>query len=201
MVYGQESDFYLFDDKGRHKFLGKTRYRIANNHHRGGQSQNRLARLRVEQIHHYISQIEENIQNHFTKNGVAFINQLVLCGPGLKKEQVKGRLDWLKRPIITLSDLDFETVCQRFSSIISAERKENSDDYLNEIKEHIRVSPDRLVFGMETIHEQYYAGNLEKLYCTDKKVWLKSKTELAEMDELSLKDFGGCIGLLWTSFD
>ena len=201
MVYGQESEFYLFDDRGRRKHLGKTVYRIANNHHRGGQSQNRLARLRTEQIHHYVSQIEEKIRYHYSFNGQTTITRLVLSGPGLKKEQVRERLEWLTCPITVLSGLDFETVCRSFSTIILEDHKDSSLEFLNEIKEYIRTAPDRLVFGLEQIRDAYYARQLEKLYCTDRKVWIESKTTVIELDEKELKDFGGCIGLLWTAIE
>jgi len=196
MVFGEEAEFYSFDDKQRHKFMGRIRHSISNNHHRGGQSQNRLARLRTEQIHRYLTQVEEAVRRFYTSEGVTTISRLVISGPGLKKEQVKARLDWLKCPIDVYNDLDFKEICTRFDTIIQKDQKSSDNEAIEEIKELLRVSPDLLVFGqVET--SRYLADNrLAKVWCScypEK----STTTEIIQILDPYLDQFGGWLGLRW----
>lgn len=198
MVFGEEAEFYTFDDKYRHKFVGRIRHSIANNHHRGGQSQNRLARLRTEQIHRYVTQVEESIRKFYTREGLTKINRLIISGPGMKKDQVKDRLKWLKCPISIYSDLDFAEICAKFAEIIGEDYKENSIKTEKDIDEIIRLDPDRLVFGEDAIRAQLGDNSLEKVWCKNKDNWLETaKTEIIQVVGNYLDKFGGCVGLRW----
>lgn len=203
MVFGQEAEFYSFDDKFRHKKLGRIQHQISNNHHRGGQSQNRLARLRVEQIHRYLTQLEEGIKKYYTKNGICQISQLILSGPGLKKEQLADRLGGnIGCPIQIFTDLDFESICSRFPELVAREGHQDDEKHNDEILDYIRLLPDRLVFGEDSIRRKLSENQLSKIWVKNRENWPDKKeigkTDLIVIAGHFLDDYGGCIGLLWT---
>jgi hypothetical protein len=197
MVFGEDAEFYTFDDKCRYKYLGKVHHSIGNNHHRGGQSQNRLARLRTEQVHRFLSKVEESIKKYYTKEGVTTINHLVISGSGMKKEHVKDRLEWLKCSISVYTELDFSGICQKFGEIIGLDQKEIEMKEIDKIQEYLRVNPDLLVFGEANIRQS--SERLQKLWCKDKRKWELCKAEVIQLNGVFLDQFGGCLGLSWFS--
>lgn len=199
IVMGEEAEFYLFDDKNRHKFLGRTRHDISRNHHRGGQSQNRLARLRTEQVHRYVTQIEEHLKRFYTKNGVVTIKQLILSGPAAKKELVRDRLieSGFSCPIVLMSELDLEGIQSKFDDIVGHDEKVEAEKSITEIQEYIRTNPDMLVFGKENVKRQLDQNLLQKIWCCDRKEWQSDTAEIIQVTHYYLSDFGGSIGLRW----
>jgi peptide subunit release factor 1 (eRF1) len=198
IVRGEDAEFYSVDDKLRHRLLGKTHHSIANRQDRGGQSQARIARIREEQIHHYISKVEEGCAKYYTTNGVTTIKQVIISGPAFKKEQVRDRLDWIKCPVTLLSHSEFKDVIDKFDDIIHMDSKKDAEKQVDIIKEFIRTDSDRLVFGERDTEEEYKLGSLEKIWCSDKEKWPKvGKTDVIQVKNTFLDSFNGVIGLRW----
>lgn len=197
MVLGEEAEFFLFDNKGRSRKLGRITDSISCRHGHGGQSQNRLARLREGQIHRYLEQVEENIRRFYTKEGLTEIRKLILFGSGQKKEQVRDRIGWLSCPVITLSLLDLKSVEEKFFRIVGEDVKEDSQAFVDEIKEFIRVDPNRLVFGEADVREQYSLNLLERVWCRKNEGFMRNdKTGIVQVQHHFIDDFGGFVGLL-----
>lgn len=197
MVMGEEAKFFEIDEHKRWKYLAKVTKKIPNNHRRGGQSQARIGRLRDEHIHRYVSMIEEKVRACYTVDGVTTIKRLVLSGPGIKKEQVRDRLNWLHAPMTLLTEQSFEGVVENFDTILGSDQRSDAKECIAEIEELLRVDSDRMVFGMD-IRKAYENNQLCKIWTNDASHWTENnKTEIVEFDHYYLEGFGGSIGLRW----
>lgn len=197
IVQGEESLFYSIDTFSRYKYLGKVRKKIANNHRRGGQSQARIGRLRDEQIHQYISLVEERITRYYTKDGVVRVKQVILSGSGQKKEQVRDRII-SRMPVSLLSYSSLQDVMTAFPTITGKDKVEQDKKTIQEIEDYLRVDPDRLVFSGETKAE---IRNLEKIWIRKENILEDLQKEMTGkvvvLDHYFLDSYGGVIGLLW----
>jgi len=200
MVLGEEAEFFLFDDKGRRKHLGNVRDQISRNHHRGGQSQNRLARLRTEQIHRYLTQVEDKIRLFYTKEGAPVIRQLILFGSGNKKDQLRERVrnSFRDLPVTVLSDLEIETVQEKFLQIIGQDKRTDSEIQIDIIKEWMRTDPDRLVFGKENVRQEIEEKKLEKVWMSPSGEGSREGLDVILVDHYYLEILGSCVGLRWS---
>lgn len=198
IVKGEESSLYKIDNHLQPKFLTKIQTRLPGNTRRGGQSAPRIGRLRDEAIHRYLVSVEEEIIKHYTKEGVTQIKQLVLSGPGIKKEQLKDRLT-LDCPILLLTEMNIEDVVEKYGNTILELKQKNDDNkHIEDIQELLRVQVDRLVFGVD-INPEYKNNNLQTIYVTKKKLIekIKNKTEIVEIRNGWLDKYGGYIGVKW----
>ena len=187
MIFGEEAEFYLFDDKVRNRLLGKIRGRIANKQGRGGSSKNRIERLRQEDIHRYLVGVIEGIRKFYTKNGLTIVKKIILSGSGMKKNMVKEKLEFLTCPINVYSDLEIKDISERFGEIILEDRREDSKKNLDEILEYMRVNSDLLVFGEENIMREISEGGIRKIWI-DKDIKI-DRIEKIVMD--GLEQYGG----------
>lgn len=198
IVKGEESSLYKIDCHLQPKFLSKVQTRLPGKTRRGGQSAPRIGRLRDEAIHRYLVSVDEEIVKQYTKDGVTKIKQLVLSGPGIKKEQLKDRLV-LECPILLLTEMNIEDVVEKHGkTILQVEQKNEDDKHIKEIEDHLRVNVDRLVFGVD-IHTEYKNNKLQTIYVTNKKSIKKmeNKTGIIEIKNGWLDKYGGYIGLKW----
>lgn len=198
LVYGEEAEFYTMDEKFRHKFHSRIKHRIGNNHRRGGQSQNRLHRLRDEQIHNYISMLEEEAKSLYTFDGVTTVKKIVLSGPGFKKEQLRDSLkDVVSCPIVLSTELDFDSLKDKFREIVQDDAHLDSKVQMEKIKEYMRTEPDRLVYGSVDIKEELNNGTIQQLWVTDKNQWQNLGIEVRQVSDGYLDNFDGVMGLKW----
>jgi peptide subunit release factor 1 (eRF1) len=197
ILLGEEASFYRVGHRLIPKFLSKIKSRLPKKHKKGGQSQNRIQRLRTETIHNYITFIEEAVSAHFIENGLTTIKSLIVSGPSLKKEQLTLRLK-LDCPISLYTEQNVYALLEKYGQEIISKNK-NQEEIVKEIKEYFRVADERLVFG-DDIYRAYNEGTLEKIWCRKEckeDFTLSNKTKIIVLDHYFLKDYGDKIGLLW----
>lgn len=197
ILHGDLAEFYLYDEFKRGNLVKTVKARIAKSHKRGGQSQRRIARLHDEQVHNYLLFVEEGIREKFTSQGVTNIKQLIISGPGQKKEQLRDNLTFLTCDITLHNFSDIQKIEDNFESIIFEGDRKMEDKEIQEIKEILELNSDKLVFGKE-IDDLYSQGKLQKIWCIkDKSPEIINKTKVIVLSSLFLEDYDGKIGLRW----
>lgn len=198
IVLGEESVLYTIDEFSRYKKVERVRHAIPNNHRRGGQSQARIGRLRVEHIQRYVTMVNEACRRQFTEHSVTTIRRLILSGSGQKKEQVRDQVSYLNVETILLNYSTLEEVLENFDQILKSESQSDAKEIIAEIEDIMRQKPERLVFGNE-IKEAYDDGRLEKIWICSGEMWKleNQKTSVIVVDHYYLNDFDNKIGLLW----
>jgi peptide subunit release factor 1 (eRF1) len=172
LVKGQETIYMEYERQlGARQLrqLGKYATRIARNHDRGGQSQNRIERLRQIQIHEYLKAVNERALGYaldpenLTKTKY---KGMILAGSGQKKDDLlKGPLDDRLRAIylgtITYdSELDLTAIDDIVDGV---DRVEQRDRWLI-VEDLIRTDPDRLTFGKDECLIALDNGLIKELY-------------------------------------
>ena len=187
LISGSETLFYTFDEHLRMKKVSNTTTRIARKHCKGGQSQNRIQRLRDEQIHSYITKIEENIHEYYFYKGKCVVKKIILSGGGKKKEKIQERI---KKDVDTvlLSQNTIDELLPKLKEIIIRDDEKYSEKQIQYIQKLIEIEPDRLVFGREEVLNNI--DGLEKIWSN--KELLSEKTII--LDHYYLDSFG-CIGM------
>jgi hypothetical protein len=95
-VFGEETIVQICDEYLALKTLDVKTTKLQKRQDRGGQSQNRIARLRLETIHNYLKSAGEKAEHAYLTNGLPNIEALLIVGPGLKKEQI---LNYINIPV------------------------------------------------------------------------------------------------------
>ncbi len=98
LLNGQDTVFYTMDGDTSDTYtlstVGKFSTKLQPKHDQGGQSQNRIARLREESITEYLKKINERaLKYYLTEQYELNIKGLILVGTGLKKDQLRLHLD------------------------------------------------------------------------------------------------------------
>ena len=84
-IYGEDAVIQVCDETLQIKTVGKKSTKLQRKHCRGGQSQNRIARLRDESIHEYLKSVGEKITTAFMTDGQPNVSDILILGHGLKK--------------------------------------------------------------------------------------------------------------------
>lgn len=195
ILQGDSAELFMYDEYKRSERLTIVKARIAKSHKRGGQSQRRIARLHDEQVHNYLTFVEEAIQKYYVKDGVTQIRQLILSGPGQKKEQLKDRLN-LNCEIALQNYSNIMDIENRFEEIISSQERKFENLEISEIKNILELNPDRLVFGNE-VDSALKKGELQKLWIDTDILLENKKTKIIVTNHPFIQDYGGKIGLKW----
>ena len=164
-IYGEDSIIQVCDENAILKTLNTKSTKLQRRHGRGGQSQNRIARLRDESIHEYLKSVGEKINSAYITDGVPNVTDVLILGHGLKKSQIiEYRPETLQNLPINVESKPREDpitpYLQRF--IDSRVRNEYSSD-LQEIETLLQSNPDLLVFGAELTD---HAAEIKKIYDT-----------------------------------
>lgn len=191
LIRGQDTTFLEYERQKELNLehinkIGRYGARIARNHDQGGQSQNRIERLRQIQIQEYLKGVNEKAISLALKEDDLTQTKykgLILAGSGQKKDELlKGPLDARLVNIylgtITCdTEIDLEAVNNIIDGIHSGELKRRWSDF----QDMVRLEPDRLTFGQR---ETMCALNDALL----KEIYVKKSTE----DLLTLCQSVGC---------
>lgn len=174
-LMGQDTALLEYNSgTGNLKRIARYCARLARNHDRGGQSQNRIERLRQIQIHEYLKGINELMSKHtLTKQ----YKGIILAGNGPKKDELlKGPLDQRLRALyIGTITCESEVSIADLVPLISGIQSEEINDQWSQFQDLVRTEPDRLTFGREETLTAIREALLERIYVTE------SSTELEEL--------------------
>lgn len=205
---GCEYTFYVLNGKDLYEITRTTRKKLPRTHKRGGQSQNRIARLRDEAIHNYLVKINELCVDYFIdpETSLPKIKGFIVIGSGNKKVKFQDKLDPRIRRILlgvfTSDQLDCEIVLNSVNGFIRQK-------HLNIVKD-VLDSGNKLEYGEKEVIEAIQEGFMESVIITpDMEKRLKKKNinikQMCEdvsctfyvIYENTLASMGGIIGKKW----
>ena len=206
---GCEFTFYILNGKDLYEITKTTRKKLPRTHKRGGQSQNRIARLRDEAIHNYLVKINELCVDYFIdpETTLPKIKGLVIMGSGNKKVKLQDKLDPRIKKILlgvfTSEEFNHQIVTNAVDSFIRGKDIKIVRDVLD--------SGDKLEYGEKEIIDALDNGFMESIIITPqmekelekKKIDIKDKCEtmsctLDVIYEHELTSMGGIIGKKWS---
>lgn len=147
-VFGEETVVQVSNEFGEVRTVDVKTTRLQKRQDRGGQSQNRIARLRLETIHNYLKSAAEKATIAFVTDGVPNVNAILVVGAGLKKEQLLEYLD-IKVPIYVKTINIGENYQNYIFEMIADVGNSKEAKELNEVLELMAKNPDLLLFGDE----------------------------------------------------
>ncbi len=203
LVNGQCGDFFLLSASGEEAavMIGQFHTRLQRAHGRGGQSQNRIARLQQESVWEYLKKLNDQAMKHFwdTKDNTSKVKGLILVGTGSKKDELlKGPLDTRLRQLVVLN-----TTCEAVDKSLLLELPNAVDPQWLRFTEMVVRQPDLLLFGAEEVVAALEAGTIKCLYVADDK--LKEQYSSYELKGRKMnivvipqcKVYGGVCASLW----
>jgi len=108
---GSAASFYVLAGKHRETLFEWSKVNLPNKHHRGGQSQNRMARIREEKRGVYVNRVAELAVDHFITNDLPNVQGLVLAGCADLKSEMASRLDpRLKAVVLGVIDVQYNGI-------------------------------------------------------------------------------------------
>lgn len=205
---GCEYTFYVLNGKDLYEITKTTRKKLPRTHKRGGQSQNRIARLRDEAIHVYLGKLNEACLDMFIDENTTLpkIKGFVIMGSGNKKIKLQDQLDPRIKSILlgvfTSDRLDIDIVLSSVSEFIKQKDNKIVQDILN--------AGDKLEYGEKEILEALNSGYMETILITPdiETKFKKKQINIKEMcDNMSCQlsviyddtvaSMGGIIGKKW----
>jgi peptide subunit release factor 1 (eRF1) len=87
-IFGEKTTIQIVNEFAEITTLDVKTTVLQRNQSHGGQSKNRIERLRQESIHNYLALAAEKAIRAFVKDGVPIIKSLLIVGPGMKKSQI-----------------------------------------------------------------------------------------------------------------
>lgn len=205
---GCEFSFYVLNGTDLYEITKTTRKQLPRTHKRGGQSQNRIARLRDEAIHNYLIKLNEKCTELFIdeKTSLPKIKGLVIIGSGNKKVKLHDVLDPRLKTIllatITSDHLDYNIALQTVNKSIH--------DKNNKIVSHILDDDTKLEYGQKEVIKALDDGfiksiiitpdmenKLEQLQINIKEKCSNMSCQLYIINHVSVDEMGGIIAQKW----
>lgn len=194
-INGENTEFYYYDEgKGLNR-IGRYGVKLPRNHDMGGQSQNRVERLRQEKIWEYLKGVNERSVNYYidTETGLMSVKGVIIAGPGQKPSQlIKGPLDKRLSIIKTIKCEKLDS-SQIQEAVIGSLDNEVSREW-DKFKLLLETNPDKLSFGKEETLGYMKDGYLETVFsntsieeCECKNVVVGSVCDI----------YGGVCGIKW----
>jgi len=109
---GSDVSFYVLAGKNRETIFEWSKVNLPKKHGRGGQSQNRFARIRVEKREVYVNRVAEIAIEHFIgENSLPNVVGLILAGCADLKTELFAALDQrLKAVVLSIVDVQYNGV-------------------------------------------------------------------------------------------
>lgn len=198
VVVTSDNSYITISQGTKLTMMFKTQTDLPNATRRGGQSANRIARIRDEKRHNYIEKIVEQTVLHLQN-----VEGIIIAGNAELPFEVKDRIVSDTRIIvpvlgtIKISNTDsIGDVIQKSLNLIQSEEIMEEKKYATEIEEYIRTSPDLLVFGEQNI-DKCDSEYLLKYIVTEYKLIAKN-SPIRQLYHLPLlQPYGGTIGVLY----
>lgn len=181
-----------------------TRKQLPRTHCRGGQSQNRIARLRDEAIHNYLVKLNEKCVELFIdpKTSLPRIKGLVIMGAGNKKMKLQDVLDPRIKGII----LEIVTT-EYLDATIASQIVDNAIQHKNQtIVSSVLKNEAKLEYGHQEVIQLLDDGMLEIIIVTTPKKeeidqlefrCLQVGCQLHIIDDYQVSQMGGIIAQKW----
>lgn len=167
LINGQNTVFYTYQQGRGHEQIMKYSVRLPRNHDQGGQSQNRIERLRQEKILEYLKSVNDRaLKLYWDTDGCqANIQGLFIIGTGLKKEQfLNDVLDY------RLKELHKETIVSDHVDDAAVEHHINGLDMHEQrslwrvFEDLVTKNSDRLCFGLQETMDLLENAMLQTIY-------------------------------------
>lgn len=151
-VFGEETIVQVCDEYLDIKTLDCKTTKLQKRQDRGGQSQNRIARLRLETIHNYLKSAGEKAEHAYLTNGLPNIEALLIIGPGMKKEQILNYINIPVEKFIYSIDKPNTNITIYINEMITSTTSTHDEKHISYIEDLINRSPELITFGqIETL--------------------------------------------------
>lgn len=203
-VDGQDTTFYNLNGNALTR-IGRYSVQLPRDHDQGGQSQNRIQRLRREKIQAYLKRIGELAVKHYIDRAGALVSVkgLIIVGVAQKKDQLLEYLDPRLRSVLIDVLTDTGVSVRRLLEVIAGETGKEARERFREMEEVLAIEPDRLVFGETECMELLGEGQLSRLYVDSDGVEHVERQcgdvgcELMVISGGLLDKYGGLVGMRW----
>ena len=196
-INGQNTVFFGFNGEELTK-IGAYGTRLQKNHDMGGQSQNRIERLRQECIREYLKKINEKaLSLYLTSEGLS-IKGLILVGSGLKKEQLykeilDSRLKNVCLGVITSEQMPIPAL----TALVRGEDRKALNEKWDVFTDCVRDDPDRLCFGPKEVNEMLKSGMLQYVFSTEVHRTLTDQCQSIGCTLIHIPNEYGICGIKW----
>lgn len=185
VVTGEETKCYQLIKSGSHlsyNLITKKTGHLQKRQKKGGQSAQRIGRIRQEIEDAYVKEITQKIVECFVEDGVATIPGIILAGPAHLKRSVaedpqfQQYFNLLKVvPTDKVDDATIYKISEQCYDVICSEEQKEDLQLVNRIEEMVALADDKLIFGYDEAIDNLSMCMLET-------VVISSKVE--RMDEL-----------------
>jgi hypothetical protein len=191
-VWGEETIIQIANEFCEVKNIATKTTKIQKRQKNGGQSQNRIARLREESIHNYLKLSGEKANNAFMRDGLPIIEALLIVGNGWKKDMLEQYLIIPKNISRYVYSVEKGVNIESYiKDMILKETGQEEKKHLTHIQDAILFNPDILVFGRENVLKE---ENLKYIYVSDKINLDKKLFQSLIILKSGLEPYGGIVG-------
>lgn len=197
-VFGEKTTILLSNEFAECKTIDIKTTKVQKKQCRGGQSKNRIERLREETIHNYLKLASEKAIKAFTKDGQPIIKALLLVGPGLKKEKMTSYLE-LKVPfyIYNVDSENSPLISEYLTHMIETENNVDDSKHIDKLTNLLTMSPGLLAFG-DDIKTSLDDKNISRIYSSVK---IDVDVPNIIINSSFLSAYGGMIGVKYRDLD
>ena len=210
LISGKRIEYYLYNTNCT-KFLKGFEESLPNQFRKGGQSAQRLERIRDQKIGWYIKKITELMVQFYVADGQFKYKGLIIAGPAEMKQMVTDAelfIQYFEKNLlktVTISEINDQSinqVIQMSSNVLSLKTEEQNllANFEEKIMDPYHI--DLFVFGNDQVLSDFHAGHLKELYLFDqsdyKDVILKAnqKTTIHIIKStVFVSKYGGMIGV------
>lgn len=184
------------------KILGRYSVRIARNHDQGGQSQNRIERLRQIQIHEYLKSVNERALQYVESDTWS---GLILAGAGTKKDELlKGPLDSRLKDMClgtVTCDSTISHCYDKINSIIDGINGKEIAARWDQFMDILRLQPDSLTFGKDETLDALDESLLKEIYIPKRTDQLERRCQAVGCTIVEIgrhaSEYGDICGVKW----
>ncbi len=216
LLSGDITKFYLVEGCDQ-KLLGTIECNIKGKHGRGGQSQQRFERLRLEDINEYHKKIHEKLKLYFIdkESNLPNIKGVIFAGPAKTKNFVADHdaFDYRLKNILirmeTTGELRENTIIEVIKKIDDIINSENDEikNIVNRFIESVIIDDGFAIYGQSEIFNCLEQKLLNYLIVTDNYYLInKNKIDLYQgsngcklviTKSQLVETYGGIVGLYW----
>lgn len=177
IISGNRSILYQLIKTGSHvetRVLADTKVKLQKRQKKGGQSAQRIGRIRQEKESRYIDKIIEMASSVYLKEHCTkyLISSIVLGGPAELKYSVRKHPEYIKYfdnmtvKIVDTPELNENTVHDVYEKSmyeLALEKDKDTIEIIDKIKDMMRDADERLVFGQNEVFENLENCMLETI--------------------------------------
>lgn len=220
LLSGDETRMYTVNGEN-FQLLYTIYYDSPNKHSRGGWSQQRFDRIRLEKINEYYKKITEKMKFYYIDDSTQLpkIKGLILAGPAHTKNKIHEHesFDYRLKKIITNIDTTAEikdtTICEIIKKNFNRLESECAEvnELIEEFLQSVRLNNGLAVYGLDYVIN-CLKMNLLKSVIASQSFFDKSGKDLENLCLISgcqlvitqssiINDYGGIVALSWYLID